>query len=107
MLSNGNLAIPRHLSGVVNFYARKGMLPLQQRKKRIASELYDKEKLSDAFLVVRESHQKLRGDSSKAIKWYTKSWEEYKSIENLEGQALAKINIGDVLDCNDDLDWST
>ncbi|KAK8271273.1 hypothetical protein V6Z12_D11G252100 [Gossypium hirsutum] len=72
-----------------------------KRKKRIASELCDKEKLSDAFLVVGESYQKLR-DFSKAIKWYTKSWEGYKSIKNLEGQALAKINIGHVLDCNGD-----
>ncbi|KAK8524900.1 hypothetical protein V6N12_029752 [Hibiscus sabdariffa] len=72
-----------------------------KRKKRIASELCDKEKLSDAFLVVGESYQKLR-DFSKAIKWYTKSWEGYKAIKNLEGQALAKINIGDVLDCNGD-----
>ncbi|XVE86577.1 hypothetical protein DITRI_Ditri18aG0044600 [Diplodiscus trichospermus] len=69
-----------------------------KRKQRIASELCDKEKLCDAFLVVGESYQKLR-DFSKAIKWYTKSWEGYKSIGNLEGQALAKINIGDVLDC--------
>ncbi|XVF61874.1 hypothetical protein PTKIN_Ptkin08bG0169300 [Pterospermum kingtungense] len=72
-----------------------------KRKKRIASELCDKEKLSDAFLVVGESYQKLR-DFSKAIKWYTKSLEGYKSIGNLEGQAMAKINIGDVLDCNGD-----
>ncbi|XVF17047.1 hypothetical protein REPUB_Repub10bG0083400 [Reevesia pubescens] len=70
-------------------------------KKHIARELCDKEKLSDAFLVVGESYQKLR-DFGKAIKWYTKSWEGYKSIGNLEGQALAKINIGDVLDCNGD-----
>ncbi|KAL1144696.1 hypothetical protein V6Z11_A11G248900 [Gossypium hirsutum] len=72
-----------------------------KRKKRIASELCDKEKLSDAFLVVGESYQKLR-EFSKAIKWYTKSWEGYKSIKNLEGQALAKINLGHVLDCNGD-----
>ncbi|XP_022741653.1 protein TONSOKU-like [Durio zibethinus] len=72
-----------------------------KRKKRIASELCDKENLSDAFLVVGESYQKLR-DFSRAIKWYTKSWEGFKSIENLEGQALSKINIGNVLDCNGD-----
>ncbi|XP_017977769.1 PREDICTED: protein TONSOKU isoform X1 [Theobroma cacao] len=72
-----------------------------KRKKSIASELCDKEKLSDAFLVVGESYQKLR-NFSKAIKWYTKSWEGYKLIGNLEGQALAKINIGDVLDCSGD-----
>ncbi|KAE8674121.1 Tetratricopeptide repeat-containing protein, putative isoform 3 [Hibiscus syriacus] len=42
-----------------------------KRKKRIASELCDKEKLTDAFLVVGESYQKLR-DFSKAIKCATK-----------------------------------
>ncbi|RVW85361.1 Protein TONSOKU [Vitis vinifera] len=68
-----------------------------KRKKRIANELCDKEKLSDSFLVIGESYQKLR-NFDKALKWYTKSWETYKSINNLEGQALAKINIGDVLD---------
>ncbi|CAK9161227.1 unnamed protein product [Ilex paraguariensis] len=68
-----------------------------KRKKRIASELCDKEKLSDSFLVIGESYQKLR-NFNKALKWYTKSWETYKSIGNLEGQALGKINIGDVLD---------
>ncbi|KAJ0098287.1 hypothetical protein Patl1_27847 [Pistacia atlantica] len=74
-----------------------------KRKKRIASELCDKEKLSDSFLVIGESYHKLR-KFKKAIKWYTKSWEIYKSIGNMEGQALAKINIGDVLDC--DGDWA-
>ncbi|KAI8031922.1 Protein TONSOKU [Camellia lanceoleosa] len=68
-----------------------------KRKKRVASELCDKEKLSDSFLVIGESYQRLR-NFSKALKWYTKSWEIYKSIGNLEGQALAKINIGDILD---------
>ncbi|XAR73209.1 hypothetical protein NMG60_11007107 [Bertholletia excelsa] len=68
-----------------------------KRKKRVASELRDKEKLSDSFLVVGESYQRLR-NFRKAIKWYTKSWESYKSIDNLEGQALAMINIGGVLD---------
>ncbi|KAA8531034.1 hypothetical protein F0562_005743 [Nyssa sinensis] len=68
-----------------------------KRKKRIASELCDKEKLGDTFLVIGESYQKLR-NFNKALKWYLKSWETYKSIGNLEGQALAKINIGHVLD---------
>ncbi|XP_022884500.1 protein TONSOKU [Olea europaea var. sylvestris] len=68
-----------------------------KKKKRIASELCDKEKLSDSFLVIGESYQKLR-KFTKALKWFRKSWETYKSIGNLEGQALAKINIGDVLD---------
>ncbi|KAH9669138.1 protein TONSOKU [Citrus sinensis] len=72
-----------------------------KRKKRIASELCDKGKLSDSFLVIGESYQKLR-KFNKAIKWYTKSWETYKSIGNLEGQALAKVNMGNVLDSNGD-----
>ncbi|XP_010247270.1 PREDICTED: protein TONSOKU [Nelumbo nucifera] len=74
-----------------------------KRKKRVATELCDKEKLSDSFLVIGESYQKLR-NFSKALKWYKKSWDTYRSIGNLEGQALAKINIGDVLDS--DGDWA-
>ncbi|KAK4416756.1 protein TONSOKU [Sesamum alatum] len=72
-----------------------------KKKKRIASELCDKEKLSDSFLVIGESYQKLR-KFSKALKWYRKGWETYRLIGNLEGQALAKINIGDVLDSSGD-----
>ncbi|KAJ0618497.1 putative tetratricopeptide-like helical domain superfamily, leucine-rich repeat domain superfamily [Helianthus annuus] len=68
-----------------------------KRKKKIASELCDKEKLGDSYLVIGESYQKLR-NFTKAKKWYSKSWETYKSIGNMEGQALAKINLGDVLD---------
>ncbi|XP_059431459.1 protein TONSOKU-like [Corylus avellana] len=68
-----------------------------KRKKRVATELCDKEKLSDSFLAIGESYQKLR-KLDRSIKWYMRSWEIYKSIGNLEGQALAKINIGDVLD---------
>ncbi|KAL2241219.1 UNVERIFIED_CONTAM: Protein TONSOKU [Sesamum indicum] len=86
-----------------------------KKKKRVASELCDKEKLSDSFLVIGESYQKLR-KFSKALKWYRKGWETYRLIGNLEnivapilsgypsckGQALAKINIGDVLDSSGD-----
>ncbi|GAB2254133.1 hypothetical protein Droror1_Dr00021942 [Drosera rotundifolia] len=71
-------------------------------KKRIAKELCDKEKLGDSFLTIGESYQKLR-NFFKARKWYNRSWETYKLIGNLEGQALAKINIGNVLDS--DGDW--
>ncbi|XP_060184137.1 protein TONSOKU isoform X2 [Lycium barbarum] len=70
-----------------------------KKKKQIASELCDKEKLSDSFLAIGESHQKLR-EFDKALKWYNKSLDTYISIGNLEGQALAKINIGNVLDSN-------
>ncbi|GKU95150.1 hypothetical protein SLEP1_g8546 [Rubroshorea leprosula] len=68
-----------------------------KKKKRMAKRLCDKEKLSDAFLAVGESYQKLR-KFNKAIKWYKKSLEGYKSIGNLEGQAMTKINLGNVLD---------
>ena len=52
-------------------------------KKKIASELCDKERLSDSYLAVGESYQKLR-KFKKAIKWYKKSLEMYKTIGNLE-----------------------
>ncbi|KAL5715016.1 hypothetical protein ACHQM5_016905 [Ranunculus cassubicifolius] len=83
-------------------FAWKKHLEFAKRKKRVASELCDKEKLSDSFLAIGESYQKLRR-FDKGYKWYTKSWNTYKAIGNLEGQALAKINIGDVLDT--DGDW--
>ncbi|KAH0747368.1 hypothetical protein KY285_009025 [Solanum tuberosum] len=70
-----------------------------KKKKQTAIALCDKEKLSDSFLAIGESHQKLR-HFDKALKWYNKSLDTYRSIGNLEGQALAKINIGNVLDCN-------
>ena len=68
--------------GLVN-WQEENLSAMNTERKNIASELCDKERLSDAFLVVEESYQKLR-DFSKAIKWYTKSWEGYKSIGNLE-----------------------
>ncbi|CAA7405317.1 unnamed protein product [Spirodela intermedia] len=68
-----------------------------KRKKKVADELCDIEKLSDSYLAIGESYQKLR-NFSKARKWYMKSWNVSRSIRNLEGQALAKINIGNVLD---------
>ncbi|KAH6756608.1 hypothetical protein C2S51_038907 [Perilla frutescens var. frutescens] len=74
-----------------------------EKKRKIAINLCDKEKLSDSFLVVGESYQKLRR-FSEALKWYQKGWETYCLIGNLEGQALVKINIGDALDSSGD--WS-
>ncbi|XXG69690.1 hypothetical protein AAC387_Pa06g2492 [Persea americana] len=72
-------------------------LEFAKRKKKVTIELCDKEKLSDSFLAIGESYQKLR-KFSKALKWYTKCWDAYRLIGNLEGQALTKINIGGVLD---------
>ncbi|KAF8085013.1 hypothetical protein N665_0685s0005 [Sinapis alba] len=73
-------------------------LEYSKRKKKISNDLCDKEKLSDSFLVVGESYQKLR-KFRKSLKWVGRSYEGYKAIGNFEGQALAKINIGDGLDC--------
>ncbi|KAK9134545.1 hypothetical protein Syun_013875 [Stephania yunnanensis] len=84
-------------------FAWKKHLEFSKKKKSVATELCDKEKLSDSFLAIGESYQKLR-NFIKALKWYQKSWTTYKSIGNLEGQALAKVNIGGVLDSNGD--WS-
>ncbi|KAK3155468.1 hypothetical protein QOZ80_2BG0203640 [Eleusine coracana subsp. coracana] len=73
-------------------------------KKRVANELCDKEKLSDSLLYIGESYLHLR-NFSKARKWLNRSWNMYRSIGNLEGQALAKVNIGNVLDSYSD--WAS
>ena len=39
--------------------------------------------MGDSFLLIGESYQKLR-KFKKALKWYTKSWETYNLIGNLE-----------------------
>ncbi|KAM1189653.1 hypothetical protein ACFX2J_025302 [Malus domestica] len=77
-------------------FAWPKLLEFAKKKKIVASELYDQEKISDSLLVIGESYQNLR-EFKKALKWCTKSLEKYKSIGNLEGQVLAKVNIGDVL----------
>ncbi|CAA7053050.1 unnamed protein product [Microthlaspi erraticum] len=72
-------------------------LEFSKRKKKISEGLDDNEKLSDAFLVVGESYQKLR-NFKRSLKWLIRSYEGCKKISNLEGQALAKIDIGGCLD---------
>ncbi|XP_071916680.1 protein TONSOKU-like [Coffea arabica] len=74
-------------------------LEYAKKRKKIANEICDKEKMGDSFLLIGESYQKLR-KFKKALKWYTKSWETYNLIGNLEGQALSKIDIGNALDSN-------
>ncbi|KAB2597114.1 hypothetical protein D8674_000034 [Pyrus ussuriensis x Pyrus communis] len=69
-------------------------------KKIIASELDNKQMLIDSFLVIGESYENLR-EFDKALDWYTRSWKEYQFIGDFEGQALANINIGNVLDHTD------
>jgi hypothetical protein len=61
-------------------------------KKRVATELHDKEKLSDSLLSIGESYQKLR-IFSKARKWYMKSWNTYRAIGNLEVSLHVLIRI--------------
>lgn len=56
----------------------------------MATELCDKEKLSDSFLAIGESYEKLR-NFIKALKWYKKSWNTYKSIGNLEVCAMLLV----------------
>ncbi|KAM0957343.1 hypothetical protein TB2_025096 [Malus domestica] len=84
-------------------FAWPKLLEFAKKKKIVASELYDQEKISDSLLVIGESYQNLR-EFKKALKWCTKSLEKYKSIGNLEGQVLAKVNIGDVLYSMDNLE---
>ncbi|KAK1300783.1 Protein TONSOKU [Acorus calamus] len=72
-----------------------------KRKKKVATDLCDKEKLGDSFLAIGEAYQKFR-NYKKSHKWYMKSWKVYQTIGNVEGQALAKINIGEVLDSSGD-----
>ncbi|KAM6590602.1 hypothetical protein CsatA_013207 [Cannabis sativa] len=78
------------------------LLKYGKQKKKISKELGDEEKLSDSFLFIGEAYENLR-KFSKASKWYTKSRETYKSIRNLEGQAMALLNIGNVLDSGGNL----
>ncbi|KAI7745668.1 hypothetical protein M8C21_011533 [Ambrosia artemisiifolia] len=92
-----NASLDRLIEKSSIIFAWKKHCEFAKRKKKIASELCDKEKLGDSYLAIGESYQKLR-NFNKAKKWYSKSWETYKSIGNMEGQALAKINLGDILD---------
>ncbi|KAK9110442.1 hypothetical protein Sjap_018502 [Stephania japonica] len=64
-------------------FAWEKHLEFAKKKKSVATEICDKEKLSDSFLAIGESYQKLR-NFIKALKWYQKSWTTYKSIGNLE-----------------------
>ncbi|XP_024992039.1 protein TONSOKU [Cynara cardunculus var. scolymus] len=92
-----NASLDRLIEKSSIIFAWKKHCEFAKKKKKVASELCDKEKLGDSYLVIGESYQKLR-NFNKAQKWYSRSWETYKSIGNMEGQALAKINLGDVLD---------
>ncbi|PRQ49276.1 putative 43kDa postsynaptic protein [Rosa chinensis] len=73
------------------------VLEFAKKKKKVATEICDKEKIADSLLSIGESYLKLR-KFQKALKWCMKSLKIYKSLGNLEGQALTQINIGHVLD---------
>ncbi|KAD6119229.1 hypothetical protein E3N88_10500 [Mikania micrantha] len=92
-----NASLDRLIEKSSIIFAWKKHCEFAKQKIEIANQLCDKEKLGDSYLVIGESYQKLR-NFNEAKKWYSKSWEIYKSIGNMEGQALAKINLGDVLD---------
>lgn len=81
----------------INIEAWPKHLEFAKRSKNIVKELVDKEKLSDALLEIGEAYYNLC-KYDKAKKWFTKSWIVSKSIGNIEGQAIAKINLGNVLD---------
>lgn len=66
----------------VTFYIFQ-VLEFAKMKKNVATELCDKEKIGDSFLVIGESYLKLR-KFQKALKWCMKSLKMYKSLGNLE-----------------------
>nr|KYP67832.1 Protein BRUSHY 1 [Cajanus cajan] len=92
-----NVVLERLVEKARMIFAWEKHCEFAKEKKKIAAELCDRQRLGDSYLDVAESYQKLR-KFNKAIKWYKKSREMYKAIGNLEGQALVKINIGNVLD---------
>eukprot|EP01018_Ginkgo_biloba_P028501 Gb_06807 [translate_table: standard] len=90
-------SLKRLLELSIDIEAWNKHLEFAKRNKNVVNELGDKEKLGDALLAIGESYYNLR-KFDKAKKWYTKSWKVCKSIGNLEGQAIAKINLGNALD---------
>ncbi|KAL6227965.1 hypothetical protein ACLB2K_001919 [Fragaria x ananassa] len=77
------------------------VLEFAKKKKKVATEICDKEKIADSLWYIGLSYLKIR-KFQKALKWSTKSLKIFKSLGNLEGQALAQSNIGLVLDSEGD-----
>uniref|UniRef100_A0A7N0TWH9 Protein TONSOKU n=1 Tax=Kalanchoe fedtschenkoi TaxID=63787 RepID=A0A7N0TWH9_KALFE len=92
-----NECLDRLLEKSSMILAWKRHLEFAKKKKTVSKDLLDKEKIADSYLAIGESYQKLR-IFDKSLKWYLKGWEVYQSVRNLEGQALVKINIGNILD---------
>ncbi|GLJ52447.1 hypothetical protein SUGI_1115540 [Cryptomeria japonica] len=89
--------LKRLIEIAINIEAWPKYLEYAKKAKNVVKGLRDMEKLSDAFLDIGEAYYNLR-KFDKAKKWYMKSWKASKAIHNLEGQAVAKINIGNALD---------
>ncbi|KAK7318472.1 hypothetical protein RJT34_03174 [Clitoria ternatea] len=96
-LLKNNASLERLVEKTRMIFAWEMNCEFAKEKKKIASELCDKQRLGDSYLDVAESYMKLR-KFDKAIKWYRKGWQIFKAIEHLEGQALVKNHIGNVLD---------
>ncbi|KAL6219796.1 hypothetical protein ACLB2K_007555 [Fragaria x ananassa] len=77
------------------------VLEFAKKKKKVANEICDKEKIADSLWYIGLSYLKIR-KFQKALKWSMKSLKIFKSLGNLEGQALAQSNIGLVLDSEGD-----
>ncbi|KMZ57606.1 Protein TONSOKU [Zostera marina] len=96
-----NSSLDNLIQKTIMISAWKKNLEFAKRKKRVVSELRDKEKLGDSYHGIAESYYNLR-NFSKARKWFMKCWNTYRSIGNLEGQAMAKIDMGRTSDsCGD------
>ncbi|MCO5592485.1 hypothetical protein L7F22_046488 [Adiantum nelumboides] len=76
-------------------------LKLAKSLKSIVKEMGDMEKLGDAMEIVGESYYSLK-KFPKAKKWILRSFDLCKRIGHLEGQSVAMINYGNVLDSLED-----
>ncbi|KAL2621571.1 hypothetical protein R1flu_001776 [Riccia fluitans] len=74
-------------------------LGMAKRLKSLSERLGDHEKLGDALGLIGISYYNLR-NFTKAIKWHRKEWDVCNRINHLEGQIVAKINLGNCYDSN-------
>nr|XP_043623529.1 protein TONSOKU-like [Erigeron canadensis] len=72
-------------------------LRFARKKTYIAGELVDPNSVAESYLVIGLSYQKLR-NFTKAKKWCYKSFKKYREINDVKGQALANLNLGNALD---------
>ncbi|KAL3680655.1 hypothetical protein R1sor_023611 [Riccia sorocarpa] len=72
-------------------------LGMAKRLKYLSERLGDHEKLGDALGLIGISYYNLR-NFTKAVKWHEKEWDVCNRINHLEGQIVAKINLGNCYD---------